>query len=92
MGFDITEEPWFANERNGSLDEETFETIQKQLLSRETMYETVMGHFFKEILPLLYDHMVRHIHIKTSIASIAMCSRERRLDLAAQVMHTYIHT
>ena len=39
MCFDITEELWFANERNGSLDEETFETIQKQLLSRETMYE-----------------------------------------------------
>jgi hypothetical protein len=28
---DVTEEDWFENERNGSLDEETFKIIQKQL-------------------------------------------------------------
>lgn len=28
---DITEEPWFQNERNGSLDQSAFEYVQKQL-------------------------------------------------------------
>lgn len=31
---DPTEEEWFQNERNGSLDSETFELIQKQLFKR----------------------------------------------------------
>ncbi len=31
---DITEEPWFENERSGSLDHRTFDMVQRQLLDR----------------------------------------------------------
>lgn len=40
---DITAENWFQNERNGSLDEDTLELVQQQLLSRETMFEMEMA-------------------------------------------------
>lgn len=31
---DVTEEAWFQNERDGSLDQESFQTIQKQLFGK----------------------------------------------------------
>jgi hypothetical protein len=36
---DITEQPWFQNERNGSLDQTAFEYVQKQLFEGNEMAE-----------------------------------------------------
>lgn len=35
---DVTEETWFENERQGSLDQEDFDTIQRQLFGKQNTY------------------------------------------------------
>lgn len=37
---DVTDEPWFQNERNGSLDQSAFEFVQKQLFQGTDMAES----------------------------------------------------
>ena len=47
---------------SGSLDEETFETIQKQLLSRETLYEMGAVGSLASSPSIGYGHRLTHMH------------------------------
>ena len=65
---------------SGSLDEETFETIQKQLLSRETLYEMGAVGSLASSPSIGYGHRLTHTCIHTVHTHIHT------------YIHTYIHT